>query len=587
MKKKILAIIALVVCVATLFTGCKKGLSSEVSISNKLATPFSAEFSKRLDAVNDFDSVKEVNENYYLFTDVNTIKTENGDITTTTVTQANKLYSVKTGEFTDLLDSETQTTTSATGVTSGKKTEVQVVGGDNYVLVRTQSQIKAEGEEWKASGASITLYDNNLNKIAEKAQAKTLNAQLNYLVDFNGDKTAEGAVIGGKFYKAEGESFFETSVEVENLPFSLKDNATVYSKYLHFIEEVDNGEEIKIVTYDFSTLELKNIYLIPSYYNVNEQGLVFFDNGNYLIQASVKLDAFSNDYEFINEDGEKFALKNKLINVDNGEVHDVGCDYILDGAYSKALYTKIADGQISIGKYDAFGVATHKLDRDQKRIIGIEEVMLGIYSDGGIESVNGNIEHQSGPITKLNNGGAIVMNSQNTAYLYSDRGELIKSFGAKNGFEVNDKFIIVDNRVYNFKFEKIFTPNEDAESTKVYVLSDAVIVEEVLNGKTSYTRFTGEKVEVITSYEPSDVTLRCVVKDNFYITLKYSVSALNVTMDICAYNGQGEKLVEIKNVAQNLGTASYSVIEFEGGAIITAKQQVNPIETQTVYYRVG
>ncbi len=482
MKKRVLALIALIVGVATLFTACGSGLSASVYYKEQPAKTYSAVTS--LNEVNDYDSAQILTEDLVLFKKT-TYSPENDEIVynqsyTQQITTYYKVYNVNTKVFYDLQSvgiSKHYNYNNYTTTYSGY--EMSVISlGDLFMTLKTDYSQEGTDTPYIRS-ANVKIY-NDSGVMLKSQELEVVDGDIKYdvaPVDLNDDTICEGVTFDGDFYRIVDSEISQIALDARETVLDLSaEDYEVYGEYVF-----DKSGNV-VTVYDINTLQLVNYYRIPSY--IEDVEVVYFANGNFLFQGNYQADQMSDEYSYLVTSTQKQTLYTALVKVD-GDVKKVDCEYVLTQEWS-CITEKMLE-YYEVDGYDALMSVDQKIDN--KRLIDVEMAMLGLDEDGSIEVIEKAIDNQDMQTMaiQLDNGNYIVADLVGMYYLYSADGELINN-RMLGGASSYGNYFVRGKYIYSAKTFEEFTMPENYSVNRGY--GDTLILQESIEGYNGYNQYT-------------------------------------------------------------------------------------------------
>lgn len=304
----------------------------------------------------------------------------------------------------------------------------------------------------------------------------------------------------------------------------------------------------------------------------------YLSNGNVLIQYAVEQDWMTDDYDYI-EYGSKYNLYSFLVDAEKGKVKDLDLDYVVFDTW----YDEPGDDDWFYNeKVENFAwiiyLEDERLDMSET---AAKAVSLG--NNGKIDGVIDELIPNMAPMVPelVANNRWIVYNLADQAFLLNEKGDVIGEVSNLDWSEMTPDFLVMNGRIYDWDLNVKVDLAEQKCEGEYLVLDHSVLFatedEEIkiyANGevKTLIDKATAEEGDR-EIYVPEYCTSMFVIMD----------TATEDTVKIEVYNSVGTKLdITIVNV------------EFDSDCVECYADSNNALlisgineEGEYVYYRVG
>jgi hypothetical protein len=270
--------------------------------------------------------------------------------------------------------------------------------------------------------------------------------------------SADGAASlsrAGSFY-AFGDAYYKVNKEV-GIVKAYDKNPLASTPYLYQISDNYyigwNGSSSVTTFYD-KDLNVVSNFVLPGYAIETGGGLI--SENKYLIQYRVKADAYTEEYDILDEDGEKYELYTVIFNIEKGKMKEIECDYYLDGVD----YLPDAQTREYYGLNEKIqAVAEAYLIADKR--IDDAIAYLAIVSENGkislFENLNGVVVVD---VTPFAENLFEVYTADNKTYLVNEKFEVIGDISGD--YERNEKYILAGGKVFDFTLKEVLDYEDEA-----------------------------------------------------------------------------------------------------------------------------
>lgn len=513
MKKKIVLSVSTLLCLIVALTSCFGATASFTSFVQKdsyKAPPAAATMITQADIDGNYSSA--TNE-LVLFT-----KTENL-LTTYTV------YNIETGSKVWTGSESTNTNTNET--TSTKYSVNFVSQWDNtwFYVTATKTTVTSTDTD---TDVSYTLYTANGNQFAymsgDEAKAPTYDRNTD-LINF--DKKVYRINDAGTVSLAFELSAFKSIPDVD------------YKAGNYYIAEADD-------TYTFydANLNFVSNYSLPSY--VDAEAFIL-SNGNVLVQYTVEVDQFSDDYTFI-DDEVKYELTTLLVNAKNGKTTKLNYDYVIEECYAAK---EVSEALGLNEKIDNVAVL-YRIEDQRINTSVVSTTMASIGNNGKISKIFGDyIDGMLPGMQPVANNRWKVMNTAEQTFVLDENGKVVGE--STNIDKYNSFYFVIDNKVYDWNFNLVV----DLTSQKPTDIT-------FMNSSIRYTNEDGE-IKLYTNG-----STQTIVAEDSKKAISYTYGSLLYVVS----DSSGDKTTySVYNYAGNMlrsftGYSSFSVVASYEGAMI-------------------
>lgn len=318
------------------------------------------------------------------------------------------------------------------------------------------------------------------------------------------------------------------------------------SKYYDRYYEVN---EYLLSVYD-ENLALVSTYYFPTY--IENRTYTVLENGNVWLQYSYLADQYSDEFDVMDESGEKYIIETKIIDVKKGTEKDVDTDYLVSHVYNVEMLFDIFGRDTVTGmKYDEYPIVGMAFAIENRRMpareYGREYRYITISKDGKVkefEPFNG--ENVAGISFVAQNRW--VVSTMNHRYLIDADCEIIGDIS--NAREMAG-FLVCDGKVYDYDLNEMF----DYGSRK-YTLHDATESAIIFkNTEGDYILYTGgSNTSVIVDHiettslltPPYRIQNMGAVNERYYVVNETYVKATGADYKYKVYNESGMSIGEFE-----------------------------------------
>ena len=342
-----------------------------------------------------------------------------------------------------------------------------------------------------------------------------------------------------------------------------------------------------------SNLNLVYADYVPSYaVNADIHSL---SNGNALIQYWVEQDSMSDDYDFISNyttggylpigltDAKKYNLVTKLLNVEKGTLKEIKCDFYVDQVESHQAYDEDWDYN-----EDIKNLAYVWYIEDRQLDMSLTAEKLVVLSDKGKVKgiVDDLIENQAcNGIQLVASNRWIVSNKAGQEFLINEKGDVlgeVTNIDWEN--DVTGTYFVLNNKIYDWDLNVKCDLNEQKMENIVSKMSHSVLFN-TEDGE--YKLYTNGEVKTIVAKDALALrTVQVLSKDVFAINVVDATDSGKVKCEI--YNDAGTLLTTIEDAAFTLTGAKVMTADSTNAILIAGLEIVTgDALAKTVYYRIG
>lgn len=327
-------------------------------------------------------------------------------------------------------------------------------------------------------------------------------------------------------------------------------------------------EDYSVTIYD-SSLNVTAVYNAPMYDSAsNVSGYIAcpLSNGNVIVQYRVYQDIMSKKYDFL-MNGNKYKLYTTLIQAKNGKTKDLNLDYVLEGVVygdfleqtgfnekidNVAIAYEIEDKYVNRNSNSAKAISM----TNKGRVAGVFEIPApGVVWNDGVDLVA-----QNRWMLSTTDGRNLLLN---------EKGKVIGEIPYVGNANAN--FFLEDNKIYDWDLNVKLDLNEQ-KAENIVVMNNSVLFENEDGEQMIYTK---DGVKNLTDKDEPGRSFTRLSGGAYMIT-----DATEADAKYEIYNDQGTLLFTITDSVYT------PVVEktAENGALLLAAQLKDG--TGTVYYRV-
>lgn len=330
-------------------------------------------------------------------------------------------------------------------------------------------------------------------------------------------------------------------------------------------------DDMGIAIYDAS-LNLITTYYVPSYAVGNTDAHVL-SNGNILVQYSVAQDIMAEDYDYI-EDMTKYNLCSLLINAETGKVKELKLDYVIDEVWAYE-----ADDEDWYFNEKIENVAWVNYIVDQRiDYRNAATKMVSLTNKGKVAGVIDNLIPNMGndELWHVATNRWVAENMVGQLFLLNEKGEILGEVtGIDNG---NANFFTLNGKIYdwdlNVKLNLVEQKADDYE-----IMAHSVLFE---NEDGEWKLYINGEVKTLIDKATAEAGKRelIILSDALYVIID---TATEGTVKYEIYNDAGTLLTTVDNATLDLGAPIIYTADSNNAVLIVGTDA----ELKTVYYRVG
>ena len=553
MKKKLLVLVAMLLCVVTVLASCTSSMKFEKVVGdgtyNDENPTLTTAAKLDLKGIVDVDEHEILNAkgDLIVFVDYN-VETE---LSTYTV------YNL------------------ATNATVWTGTESKTESGENSTSVSYHVELM---EQWDTvlvaiSTATITHTADDMDYAFDYKLLTSVGAEIVNVTDAQDKAMSEPWFVedlfcfDGKVYRIADDGTVAHAFDWNELRGAPDEDIEKVGEF--YLEWVDMG----IVIYDAS-LNLVTTYYVPSYVGESAEAACL-SNGNVLIQYSVAQDIMAEDYDYL-AGMTKYNLCTLLLNAESGKLKELKADWVL--ADDDVLFDEGDGDWIYNEKIENIVWVTYIVDQRVDNSKAAVK-MVSMTNKGKIAGVIDNL------IPNMDNDGLwhvatnrwIATNLAGQSFLLNEKGEVLGEVTGLDESKANASFFVLNSKIYdwdlNVKLNLVEQKCDDYE-----ILEHSVWFENEDGEQKLY--INGEvKTLIDKAAVEADKRDLHILSDALYVIID---TATEGTVKYELYNDAGTLLTTVDNANFGLDCIVYTADSNNAVLIVGADAELKP-----VYYRVG
>ena len=448
MKKKLLVLVAMLLCVVTVLASCASSMKFEKIVGDGTYNDENPTLTTaaKVDVKGEY---KYAEGDLALFEDVNA---ETGVSTY-------YVYNLATGAVVyTVADSEKTEGNVTTTVEHEFEFMTQWDTTWFMVFIETVTETVVEGEEPKEEEHyTVSLRD---AKGAEFATATDI-----YDLD-DGETVLDLIIYNEKAYRIADDGSIAYAFDYSALRSVPRVSSKVGDYYYAPIETYSNGPEPIVVGMQVynSNLELVAYYEKPSYISSDAEAVYKpLNNGNVLIQYSVLENDMAEDYTYIS-DGDKYTLYTFILNVEKGTSKEISLDYVVEDVYARDAR---ADYEMDYWKLYGMNqeienlAEVYPIENERVNMSASAEKVAVMTNKGKINGmIDGLIDNMMpGAIFHVAPNRWVVLNHSYQMFLLNEKGEVLGEISnvdmeelMEAAFEGNGvkPYFILNDKIYDW-----------------------------------------------------------------------------------------------------------------------------------------
>lgn len=543
MKKKLLVLVAMLLCVVTVLASCNAPMKFGKVVGDGTYTDENPTLTAaaKTDIKGEIDTYK---GDLVVFEDISV------DTGLATIT----IYNIATGT---VVWTGTESKSESGANTTKVSYDVELYEYDEVYWFKVTTATTTETEDDIDTTRSYSLRD---AKGAEFAKSDKKTANVETLLDL--------IRFDGKVYRIAEDGSIAHAFDISDFTALPEVDTKVGENYY------DESADRDAITIYNANLQLVTYYAVPSF----AQGLIhILNNGNVLVQYQMVEPIGSEDYD-VTEEGMGFTYVSELINAENGKVSTPNLDH------GVMTVLRQSDSDLWIFNEKVENLAVVAYIEDQR--VNSNEVACKLVSLGNNGKVKGEvklIDNQAPELPKLvANNRWIVSDLAGNQFLLNEKGDVMANVTALESY--NASFILFNNKIYDWDLnEKYDLLENDAEVVRT--LDHALLM---TNEDGETLLYTGGSVTTLINKDNKDKqTIVPIMVDGQAATSAFLLRKVGddakVTYDIC--NDAGTVLL---TVSDTVFVGAVAVSAGSSNAILLCGAHT-PAEGDEVlvYYRVG
>ncbi|MBE6566395.1 MAG: hypothetical protein E7659_04740 [Ruminococcaceae bacterium] len=564
MKRKLLALAAMMICVAMMLSSCAL-FTSDMKFKKVVQKDFEPETNPTPTGVTKLDIKGELQDDYHYYSDdlIIFIDTNESDgLKTTTVYNVATNETIWTGA-----DSESKSGGKNVEITYSVELESMHIGEETVELAYITKETATVGD-----GDVDLEYD--ITVITEaKDEIVTLEDVDEDEID-NSWQKADLLCIGDKVYRISEDgkaSFAFDWNDLREVPNSLEKAGDYYVYY----------EDREVYIYD-ANLNMTAAYSAPLYSpEFGSDGMDEFSidgwcnmsllsNGNVLVQYVVRQDDYAKKYTFLLE-GQKYNLYSVLVQAKNGKTKDLSLDYLIQITAPGYIVSDLGLSEKIENLGIGFAIEDQRINMDENAV-----KMLSINNKGKVVGV----VQDPVPNAYLGEGFEAVAKNRwevytvdGRSFLLNEKGDVIGEISGSTG--QNNSVLLAGKKVYDWSLNlKVDLADEDAE--RIEIMQNSVVFH---TDKDEVKLFVKGEMKTLISQNQADSGKYAFAKLSDGVYMITDKSGTDPQYKI--YNEEGTLL---STITDKVYAPMVTVVASNGALLLVAE---NTDGSGVVYYRVG
>ena len=426
------------------------------------------------------------------------------------------------------------------------------------------------GVATKAADGTIAttteIYDQNGNQLLTTGGKTSVQGVLDLIaVDGNVYRIGEDGSIAKAFEISALRELPQLYAKVDETYFAVNYDGSGTSTPTNFTLSAYDDELNPVYT-----------YAVPSYVSFMDVNVAYLNNGNVLIQYTLTEPATAEDWTYVDAQGNKITLVSKLINARNGKIKDLELDFIIAYGFARDSIGSI----VSVGA----GVDWDTLNKRIDNIALVNYIVDGRLSTASADShwiqlsnkgkdkgmLDGTLTAQAGLPKPVCEDRWIINTHAGEAYVVNQKGKVIAEISGADG--ANSAYIRADGKLFDYDAEVAFD-----YKTKDYTYKAST------NRAVLFTNKDGELILYANGAEKTLIAkdaqrtildlLDEDVKSDYFI-IKDSTDAANVKYEI--YNDAGTLIHTIQNASGTV-EATYTAASSNAKLLVGMQSNGNDV----------
>lgn len=564
MKRKLLALAAMMICVAMMLSSCAL-FTSDLKFKKVVQKDFEPETDPTPTGVTKLDIKGELQDNYHYYSDdlIVFIDTNESDgLKTTTVYNVATNETIWTGA-----DSESKSGGKNVEITYSVELESMYIGEETVELAYITKETATVGD-----GDVDLEYDITVITEAKDEIVTLEDADKDEIIE-NSWQEADLLCIGDKVYRIseDGKATFAFDWnDLREVPNRLGKAGDYYVYY----------EDREVYIYD-ANLNMTAAYSAPLYseefggnsmdeFSNDGCNMSVLSNGNVLVQYVVRQDDYAKKYTFLSE-GQKYNLYSVLVQAKNGKTKDLSLDYLIQTTAPGYIISELGLSEKNENLGIGFAIEDQRINMDENavkllsinnkgKVVGVvQDPVPNAYLGYGFEAVAKNRWE--------------VYTADGRSFLLNEKGDVIGEISGCTG--QNDSVLLAGKKVYDWSLNlKVDLADEDAE--RIEVMKNSIVFH---TDKDEVKLYVKGKVETLISEDQAKggkYTFKKLSDGVYMITDK---SGTDPQYKI--YNEEGTLL---STITDKVYAPRVTMVASNGALLLVAE---NTDGSGVVYYRVG
>ena len=220
-----------------------------------------------------------------------------------------------------------------------------------------------------------------------------------------------------------------------------------YATDTHYYELYDD----ELIVYDS---ELRVTFYYAPFNDDFEINGIILENGNLIIQEFIELPEHETDYDFI-ADGVKVGYDCYLANIENGDITELDCDFLVVDFFNKIYYPEIEEEGVNtdvvVNAAAIYRIANGRVSENEEFVL--------ISNEGKVTArLDNNIPGQYGIAVPIAEDRFLAEDKAGKEYIVNGKGEIISEV-TNASFDSETGLFCMDDKYYNTDLELVFDMN--------------------------------------------------------------------------------------------------------------------------------
>lgn len=214
-------------------------------------------------------------------------------------------------------------------------------------------------------------------------------------------------------------------------------------------------------------------YCPPDYAMGSDASFAILDNGNIFVQYIIACNDNSDDYTFYDEEGDKFLVSSLIVDAKTGDKKEVELDFVVEEIY-------FMDEEFPFGDKVKNFAEIYYIENERVDYSDFACVYASLDNNAQVDKViNGYVPGKISDMDMVANNRWIIGNTGGQVFLLNEKGDILGEIS--NADITGDMYLVNDGKVYNWDLGLVVDLEE--KNAVEYRITNSLIMYETVDGE--------------------------------------------------------------------------------------------------------